>query len=196
LFSLLSFDSSFSFSFIYSFRQVAGHKKWWFIPPTQTPYLKPSINVNGFSAHTHTLVGKGGAAPSPWLSKLVRYTTVLHPGDVLINPPWFWHGILNLGDKEKHDLVIGSPVRYKSGYNSKAAFKINILYSINAFIVLYWKYGNAALKPGFNINLQRDIANNRRVRENKDVKEEDTGGAQLPGGMAQGESLHPFDLAD
>ena len=76
---------------------IVGSKKWWFIPPSQTPYLKPSINVNGFSAHTHTLVGKNGESASPWMEKLERYTAVLNPGDVLINPPWFWHGILNLG---------------------------------------------------------------------------------------------------
>jgi hypothetical protein len=79
------------------FRMIVGSKKWWFIPPSQTPYLKPSINVNGFSAHTHTMVGKNGEEVSTWMNKLERYTTVLHPGDVLINPPWFWHGILNQG---------------------------------------------------------------------------------------------------
>ncbi|CAE7553260.1 unnamed protein product, partial [Symbiodinium microadriaticum] len=52
------------------FRQVVGSKKWWFLPPSQTPFLKPSINVNGFSAHTHTLVGKNGETESPWMKKL------------------------------------------------------------------------------------------------------------------------------
>ena len=58
------------------FRQIVGRKKWWFIPPSQTPYLKPSINVNGFSAHTKTLVGKDGGQPSPWLNKIERYVAV------------------------------------------------------------------------------------------------------------------------
>lgn len=55
-----------------SFRQIVGSKKWWFIPPSQTPFIKPSINVNGFSAHTHTLVGKNGEQESPWMKKLER----------------------------------------------------------------------------------------------------------------------------
>ena len=162
-----------------SFRQIAGQKKWWFIPPEETCYLKPSINVNGFSSHTQTLVGKGGQQPSPWLSKLKRYTSVLNPGDVLINPPWYWHGILNLGDPNGTDLVIGSPVRYKGKPVIKSAFRANILYTLNSFFVLWWRYGNEALKPNFQINLQHDIANNRRVRENKEEK------------MA-----HPFEMAD
>ena len=70
------------------FRQIVGRKKWWFIPPSQTPYLKPSMNVRGISAHTKTMVGKDGGEVSPWMSKLERYTAVLNPGDVLINPPW------------------------------------------------------------------------------------------------------------
>ena len=84
------------FTNYFSFRQMTGTKKWWFIPPSQTPYLIPSINVNGFSAHTHTLVGKSGEKMSHWMSKLERYTATLEPGDVLINPPWFWHVILSL----------------------------------------------------------------------------------------------------
>lgn len=70
------------------FRQIVGRKKWWFIPPSQTAFLKPSLNVRGISSHTRTLVGKEGGEPSPWMTKLERYTAVLDPGDVLFNPPW------------------------------------------------------------------------------------------------------------
>jgi hypothetical protein len=70
------------------FRQIVGRKKWWFIPPSQTPYLKPSINIRGISAHTHTMVGKEGGQMSPWMNKLERYVSIVNPGDVLINPPW------------------------------------------------------------------------------------------------------------
>jgi hypothetical protein len=103
------------------FRQIVGQKKWWFIPPHQTAYLKPSINVNGFSSHTHTLVGKEKDSPSPWFNKIERYTAVLNPGDVLINPPWFWHGIINLGNRENNDLIVGAPSRYSQGHSIRAA---------------------------------------------------------------------------
>ena len=43
-------------------------------------YLKPAINVNGFSVHTRTLLGKEEGQPSPWFTKIERYTSVLHPG--------------------------------------------------------------------------------------------------------------------
>lgn len=154
------------------FRQIVGQKKWWFIPPSQTPYLKPSINVNGFSAHTKTLVGKEGGVPSPWLEKIERYTTVLDPGDVLINPPFFWHGIINLGDKESNDLVIGAPSRYIKGYSTIAGFKSSPLMALNSIATVASRYGLVKTLNG-DLNLQQDIANNRRAREKKDLKKVD-----------------------
>src|SRR5690606_13434654 len=63
-------------------RRIAGRKKWWCSPPSQTAFLYPAINESGFSAHTKTWVGKGNAKISPHMAKLERYTAVLEPGDV------------------------------------------------------------------------------------------------------------------
>ena len=200
--SYISYSYWYDLRHFNSFRQVTGRKKWWFIPPDQTIYLKPSINVNGFSAHTKTQVGKGGMQPSPWLSKVVRYTSTLNPGDVLVNPPWFWHGIINQGEVNSTDLVIGSPVRYGKGAGFNAGFKNNFFFSSNAFLTLFRKYGSAAFKPNFKMNLQADIANNRRKRENKelhadglnaDAKHSDLAAAAT---STTTQELHPFDEAD
>lgn len=150
-------------------------------------FLKASINVNGFSAHTGTKVGKGGEQPSPWLNKIIRYTSVVNAGDVLINPPWFWHGILNLGDPKK-DIVIGSPVRYGGASTGKnAALKNSPFLTLNTYAVFLYKYGFAALKPGFKFNMQAAIANNRRDRGNKPLGEEPE---------PEIKEVHPFDEAD
>ncbi len=175
---------------------VAGRKKWWFIPTSQTAYLKPSINFAGISAHTQTLVGKNGTAPSPWLNKVVRYTSVMNPGDVLVNPPWFWHGIDNLGDYASGELVIGSPVRYgPAGVGVKAALANNAMFTINSIAQIVRKYGLSAMKPGFRINLQSDIANGRRTRENKGIKD-DLNEYDHDKEQEEPEGLHPFDEAD
>lgn len=121
---------------------MAGRKKWWFIPPSQTAYIKPSFNVNGFSSHTQTLIGKGNDQPSPWLDKIERYTAILNPGDVLINPPFFWHGILNLG--EPGDMVIGVPTRYGRGHSTPAAFKTNVMFNIVTMATILKQYGSMA----------------------------------------------------
>jgi hypothetical protein len=145
------------------FRQMVGRKKWWFIPPSQTPYLKPSINVNGFSAHTHTLVGKNGETESPWMNKIERYTAVLEPGDVLINPPWFWHGIINQGESSD-SLVVGVPTRYGGSVSTKAALKSNPFMTVFAGIVIYVKYGGPEKFKNATDILEDKINANRKAR--------------------------------
>lgn len=145
------------------FRQMVGSKKWWFIPPSQTPYLKPSINVNGFSAHTHTLVGMGGGQESPWMKKIERYTAVLQPGDVLINPPWFWHGILNQGESAD-SLVVGVPTRYGGKMSNSAAFRSNPFMSAFAAAVIYIKYGGPEKFKNQADILEDKINANRKAR--------------------------------
>lgn len=95
------------------FRQIAGTKKWWLIPVSQTPYVFASLNANGFSSHTKTMVGKQNEKASEWLEKIERYTVTLEPGDVLLNTAWYWHGILNFGE-DPDELVIGVPTRYRT----------------------------------------------------------------------------------
>eukprot|EP00341_Mesodinium_pulex_P000424 CAMPEP_0116966254 /NCGR_PEP_ID=MMETSP0467-20121206/49733_1 /TAXON_ID=283647 /ORGANISM="Mesodinium pulex, Strain SPMC105" /LENGTH=308 /DNA_ID=CAMNT_0004655711 /DNA_START=20 /DNA_END=946 /DNA_ORIENTATION=+ len=122
------------------FRQIVGSKKWFLFPVSQTPYVYPSLNPNGFSAHTMTKIGKGEEEPSPWLSKLERYTVTLQPGDVMLNPPWFWHGIINMGEPD--DLVIGVPTRYGSKPVWKMpSFKSNFLLSVVGVASIAYTYG-------------------------------------------------------
>jgi len=154
------------------FRQMTGVKKWWFIPPHQTAYLKPSFNVNGFSSHTLTKVGKNGETPSPWLNRLERYTSVLYPGDVLINPPYCWHGILNLG--EPGDLVIGVPTRYAGKVPTVAAFRTNFLFNLVTGLTILKQYGslenyNKVVDDGGDL-LEDKIEANRKARMKMETK--------------------------
>lgn len=96
-----------------------------------------------------------------------------------MNPPWFWHGILNLGDKAANDLVIGSPTRYGAKEATSAGIKTNLVFTLNAIAMLVKKYGMAALDPNFKMNLQAEISKNRGNRQ-KEIEAE----------------VHPFDLVD
>ncbi len=51
--------------------------------------------------------------------------------------------------------------------------------------VVFYRYGSKALKPGFKINLQQDIANNRRVREHKQVVDFDPFDEDAPDPLAK-----------
>lgn len=145
------------------FRQIAGRKKWWLIPQSQAPYLYPSLNTNGFSMHTLTKVGKGKEEPSPWLSKVERYTTVLEPGDILLNTAWYLHGIVNLPGDDPNDLVIGVPTRY-AVQGAGPAFKNNFLLSLIAMQALSKEYGGVAKFVSSPENLQAGIEKARKAR--------------------------------
>lgn len=144
------------------FRMIAGRKKWWLIPPSQTPYLMASLNQNGFSAHTLTMVGKGEDKQSEWMKKLERYTVTLEPGDMLLNTAWYWHGIHNLGD-DPNELVIGVPTRYSIKY-SLPAIKSNWLLTAIALGSIQKNYNGIATFTSNAANLQDGIEKARKSR--------------------------------
>lgn len=115
------------------------------------------------------------------MKKLERYTTVVHPGDVLINPPWFWHGTYNLGNAS--DIIVGCPSRYGRGIVLSAAFKVNFLFTLVGVGALVKKYGLGVLNPTSEFKLQKAIADNRAIRnvENQQLTKEMDG-------------AHPFDV--
>lgn len=94
------------------FRQISGRKRWYFIAPEQTPWVYPKIYANGYSATSRTIQTNAESAGAPWFEQLERYTVILEPGDLLINPPWWWHCVENLGEAD--ELVIGCPTRFNS----------------------------------------------------------------------------------
>lgn len=151
------------------FRMVVGRKRWWFIPPSETAWLIPSITANGFSMHSAVRMAPiGGNVTDPVVKKLLRYTAVLEPGDLLINPPWFWHAIENIDS-----FTIGVPSRY----GGDAALRTNPIVTRMAYTRFIQQYGtfenfknqvnlNATLINGRDI-LEQSLADNRVV-ENYD----------------------------
>lgn len=121
------------------FRQIVGSKKWWLITMKETALVYPSLNPNGFSAHTKTAVGKGNDKQSPWLKKIERWEVTLNPGDVLLNPPWVWHGIVNTEGGE-NGLSIGVPTRYGVA-RMTPSFTNNWLFSIIGVACISKNYG-------------------------------------------------------
>lgn len=111
------------------FRQIAGRKRWYFFPPSQTPYVFPKLYDSGFSATSRTVQHHARGTGVPWFDKLERYSTVLEPGDVLIVPPWWWHCVENEAGDD--DLVIGVATRYGS---AKAAIRADFFKSMVSVI--------------------------------------------------------------
>jgi hypothetical protein len=145
------------------FRQISGRKKWWLIPISQTPYILGSINKNGFSAHSMTRVGKGkDEEPSPYLSKVLRYTVTLNPGDVLLNPAWFWHGIKNIEDPGV-EIVVGAPTRYRMAY-AIPGFRNNFILTAIGLRAISKRFGSLDMFFSSPANLQNGIEFARSTR--------------------------------
>jgi hypothetical protein len=161
------------------FRQIVGRKRWWFIPLTQSAFVYPSMTTNGFSMHSGLKTAPlTGNWTDPMWYKLVRYTAVLEPGDLLLNPPWIWHAIENLDP-----FTIGAPSRY-SDEGAAAAFRSDYIITTLSISRIISKYGSvqnfkdAMQKESMLVDgrdaLERGIAENRAKEnygEKKDKKD-------------------------
>lgn len=80
------------------FIMVDGSKQWTFISPEQSLQVGALINPSAIYADA-CVTGKG----ETWRDEFElykrycpKYRTVVEKGDVLLNPPWWWHEIQNL----------------------------------------------------------------------------------------------------
>ena len=91
------------------FTEVSGRKRWTFIDPRYGPHLH-AIPGRPFQflksayggSRVQTELDEGAV-----IALLPRYEVVLEPGDLLYNPPWWWHEVDNLDD-----FTIGVALRH------------------------------------------------------------------------------------
>ena len=75
--------------------QVFGRKKWVLISPRYTPFMYPALS-KGLNWQSRVDFRNPDYTTCPLYQYVDRYETVLEPGDVLWNPPFVWHGVLNV----------------------------------------------------------------------------------------------------
>ncbi len=79
------------------FLQIAGRKTWTLVDPALSPYLCP-LTARPFN-HCLSIYGSYHAQSDDCpIWRLPRQTVTLEPGDLLYNPPWWWHEVINHGD--------------------------------------------------------------------------------------------------
>lgn len=92
------------------FVQLQGRKKWVLIDPAYSAAMHP-LPPRPFQYAMSALGGfqtmrRLGKEPGI-LANIPRYETILEPGDVLYNTPWWWHEVENLDP-----LTLGCAIRH------------------------------------------------------------------------------------
>lgn len=87
------------------FVQVTGQKHWKFYPHESIAVIDPDPVRN---IYRHAPIRKAGNSfnafqpdyehPFNLYEKIDGFEVVLNPGDVLYNPPYYWHTVTNIGD--------------------------------------------------------------------------------------------------
>ena len=106
------------------FTQVFGQKHWYLISPKYDPVLRP-LNLRAPYFHTDFDPAKPDYDKFPAAKYMDIYECLLNPGDVLFNPPSYWHQI------ENPSASIGVGFRWFNLYDS---FKLNFS---QAFLTLF-----------------------------------------------------------
>lgn len=94
------------------FLNIKGRKEWHFIHPSYTPLLSPILSKYGMYAVAgveKSLLNKWDSIREifPYFKFIPVYKVVLQEGDVLFNPPWWWHSVRNLDG-----FTLGCATRY------------------------------------------------------------------------------------
>lgn len=91
------------------FCQIYGEKKWVFISPRHSMwvYSKSGFVSEGRYFDSSVLSDEANEIEEkyPLYKYVPKYTAHLKPGDVLYNPPWWWHEVSNVNE------TIGVPIR-------------------------------------------------------------------------------------
>jgi hypothetical protein len=132
------------------FYNIKGKKLWYLIDPKYTKYLRPILSRTGLFAVSllDICTSKQGDYPL----SIPRYEVLLEEGDMLFNPPWYWHAITN-----KTDYTIACANRFT---NFWSGFKNNPLFTLIFFshpIANYNDFGKFKTRKDANIGFDKAL---------------------------------------
>jgi len=81
------------------FCNIYGQKDWFFVHPKYAFWMYGFMQRHGGAAESpidHNKSAAEQASKFPLYEQVPVYSARLNPGDVLINPPWWWHAINNV----------------------------------------------------------------------------------------------------
>jgi Cupin-like domain len=77
------------------FVMVHGEKEWRFVDPRYSAWMYPFMPPSGLFAFS-PVPPFDAPGRFPMYRRIPKLRTRLKPGDVLINPPWWWHAVMNV----------------------------------------------------------------------------------------------------
>ncbi len=101
------------------FINIYGQKEWTFVHPKYSAAMYSSIFNKGIfvgSLVKHNAPFKFLEANQPLYNRIPKLRIVLEPGDMLINPPWWWHAINN---KPPVSIAIASRWKIETPYQKQ-----------------------------------------------------------------------------
>ncbi len=108
------------------FVQVYGEKRWLLYPPSYNQYFKPLVEGRPyFSTFYHP--GQQDFTKYPEMEYLDYYDILLSPGDILYNPPSWWHHVIN------ETMTIGFGFRWTSLAATMMASPMQLLLTLTAY---------------------------------------------------------------
>ncbi|MFT5679436.1 MAG: hypothetical protein ACI8RZ_000340 [Myxococcota bacterium] len=98
------------------FVQVEGNKHWKFVSPDQSAFMYPDYGFASGPNAVQTAFDARHPERFPLYQLPQQYFTVLQPGDLLYNPPYWWHEVTNL------NASIGMPLRVQPRESLRSPF--------------------------------------------------------------------------
>ncbi|MDJ0677048.1 MAG: cupin-like domain-containing protein [Calothrix sp. MO_167.B42] len=146
------------------FVMVDGEKQWTFINPEHS--LQVGALVNPTAIYVDACVtGKGGT----WRDEselfkryCPKYRTTLKKGDVLLNPPWWWHEI-----KNQTPFTIGMATRWIVFNHQRTNFLFDVIQMVSRQM---WQvhYQSILTNGGMDLGIDEDDEMIRKFLTNRD----------------------------
>ena len=81
------------------FFNIYGQKRWTFVHPKYMFAMSPTLMNRGYFVGSFVKSNAPAGfieANFPLYNRVPRLTVTLEPGDILVNPPWWWHAVKNV----------------------------------------------------------------------------------------------------
>lgn len=92
-------------------RQVIGYKRWTLVSPAENFWLCPKPVISGTSVNADCLLKMSIDQREAYMKKMKRVTTLLGPGDLIVNPPWYWHDVQSIGTTNDESISVAGRIK-------------------------------------------------------------------------------------